>query len=302
MDLAALRTFVAVARRGGFSAVARTQGVEPSSVSRVVAAVERELGERLFHRTTRKLTLTEAGAAYLARVEPLIAQFEEATEEVRAHGRGPVGTVRLSTSVAFGLAMIVPLLGRFRAAFPAMRLELIMNDANLDLVGEGVDLAIRLAPGVDANVIASKLFDTRYHVVAAPPWCAAHPLARPEDLAHLPALRFALPGFRDRWLFRGDGDEVLTVPVDGKLILSSPLALRDAALASLGPALLPDWLIGRNLQNGSLIDCFPAMRATATDFATGAWLIYPSKDFLPNKVRVTIDFLRLHLGRLSGVG
>ena len=295
MDLAALRTFVAVAHQGGFSAVARAQGVEPSSVSRVVATIEGELGERLFQRTTRKLTLTEAGMAYLARIEPLIAQFEEASEEVRAYGRGPVGTVRLSTSVAFGLAMVVPLLGRFREQFQAMKIELMMDDANVDLVGEGVDLAIRLAPSVEANVIASKLFDTRYHVVAAPDWLAANPLANPTDLARHSVLRFAFPGFRDRWLFRAQDDEVVTVPVNGGILASSPLALRDAALASLGPTLLPDWLIDGPLRDGRLVDCFPALRATATDFITGAWLIYPSRSFLPNKVRVTIDFLRRHL-------
>lgn len=295
MDLAALRTFVAVAHQGGFSPVARTQGVEPSSVSRVIATIERELGERLFQRTTRKLTLTEAGTAYLARVEPLIAKFEEASEEVRAQGRGPVGTVRLSTSVAFGLTMVVPLLELFRERFPAMKIELIMDDANVDLVGEGVDLAIRLAPSVEANVIASKLFNTRYHVVAAPAWLAAKPLASPTDLAKHPVLRFAFPGFRDRWLFRAHDGEVVTVPVNGGILASSPLALRDAALASLGPTLLPDWLIDRHLRDGTLVDCFPALRATATDFITGAWLIYPSRSFLPHKVRVTIDFLRHHL-------
>lgn len=295
MDLAALRTFVAVAHQGGFSPVARTQGVEPSSVSRVIATVERELGERLFQRTTRKLTLTEAGTAYLARVEPLIAQFEEASEEVRAHGRGPVGTVRLSTSVAFGLTMVVPLLGLFCEQFPAMKIELVMDDANVNLVGEGVDLAIRLAPSVEANVIASKLFETRYHLVAAPDWLAANPLERPADLARHPVLRFAFPGFRDRWLFRGQDDEIVTVPVDGAILASSALALRDAARAGLGPTLLPHWLIQTHLRDGTLVDCFPKLRVTATDFNTGAWLIYPSRDFLPNKVRVTIDFLRHHL-------
>lgn len=297
MDIAALKTFIAVARQGGFSPVARAQGIEPSSVSRVVAAIERELGERLFQRTTRKLTLTEAGALYLARMEPLIAQMEEATEEVRAHGRGPVGTVKLATSVAFGITMIVPLLKAFRAAFPALKLELLMSDANADLVGEGVDLAIRLAPSIEANVIATKLFATRYRVAASPAWLAAHPLDCPQELAKRPVLRFALPGFRDRWLFRYDDEEVLTVPVDGDLIMSSPLALRDAARAGLGATLLPDWLIEADLRGGGLIDCFGQAQVTATDFATGAWLIYPSRSFLPNKVRATIDFLRQHLTR-----
>lgn len=297
MDIKALKIFAEVAHGGGFSAVARAQNVEPSSVSRVVASIERELGERLFQRTTRKLTLTEAGAAYLGRVEPLIAQFEEAAQEVRVLGRGPVGTVRLSTSVAFGLTMIVPLLHRFKADFPAMKIELVMDDSNVDLVGEGVDLAIRLAPSVEANVIASKLLDTHYHVVAAPSWLAAHRIDTPDDLVRHRVLRFAFPGFRDRWLFRGPDGEILAVPVDGDILASNALALRDAALSGLGPALLPDWLIAPNIRDHGLNRCFPTMRATATDFATGAWLIYPSRTFLPNKVRVMIDFLRQHIGR-----
>jgi DNA-binding transcriptional LysR family regulator len=295
MDFAALRIFVAVARHGSFSAVARAQGVEPSSVSRIIAGIEQELGERLLQRSTRRLTLTEAGQLYLARIEPLLEQIEEATAEIRALGRGPVGTVRLSTSVAFGLACVVPLLGAFRAAFPDLTLELIMSDVALDLVGEGVDLAIRLAPSVEANVVTSKLFDTRYHVVAAPDWLRAHPLGAPADLAGCPVLRFTFPGFRDRWLFRDARGEVVAVPVRGPMLFSSPLALRAAAVAALGPALLPDWLVRDDFSGGTLVDCFPAQRATATEFSTGAWLIYPTKAFLPNKVRVTVDFLRKHL-------
>ncbi|MBA4165212.1 MAG: LysR family transcriptional regulator [Ralstonia sp.] len=299
MDLEALKTFIAVARQKSFSAVARLQGVEPSSVSRLIGALEHELGERLFQRTTRRLTLTEAGTAYLARIEPLLAQIEEATEEVRALGRGPVGTIRLSTSVALGLDLIVPLLGRFKAEFPALKVELVMSDDFLDLVGEGVDLAIRLAPSVEANVIASKLFDTRYHVVAAPAWLAAHPLSQPTDLANHRVLRFAQPGYRDRWLFAQPGKDPIAVAIDGDILVSSPAALKEAAIMGLGPALLADWSIRSTMLQGDLVDCFPDWSVTATDFSTGAWLIYPSRKFLPNKVRATIDFLRRHLSTPS---
>lgn len=297
MDLEALRTFIAVARQQSFSAVSRGQGVEPSSVSRMISALERELGERLFQRTTRKLTLTEAGAAFLARIEPLLAQIDEATAEVRALGRGPVGTIRLSTSVGLGLALIVPLLGRFRAEFPALKMELVLSDDFLDLVGEGVDLAIRLAPSVEANLIASKLFDTRYHVVATPTWLAAHPLKKPADLSDHRVLRFAQSGYRDRWLFARPGTEQIAVTVDGDILMSSPAALKEAVMMGLGPALLADWMTGPLIQAGTLVDCFPGWTVTATDFSTGAWLIYPSREFLPNKVRATIDFLRRNLSR-----
>lgn len=297
MELIALEIFVEVSRRLSFSDVARNREIEPSSVSRTISSLETELGERLFHRTTRKLTLTEAGALYLARVEPLVAQLDNAKHEVRATGRGPRGILRLSASTAFGQARLVPLLAAFCERYPDLKLELLMDDANLDLVDHGIDLAVRLAPGVDANVIVSKLMETRYHVVAAPGWLDARRLTRPDGLREQRVLRFTLPGYRDRWLFRDKSGEVIIVPVDGDLLISSAIGLRDAAIAGLGPALLADWLIGPELHNGQLVDCFPDYRVTATEFDTAAWLIYPSRSYLPGKVRIMIDFLREHIPR-----
>jgi DNA-binding transcriptional LysR family regulator len=297
MDVSALATFVDVAHRLSFSEVARARRVEPSSISRVIAALESELGERLFHRTTRSLSLTEAGTLYLARVEPLVLRLADAAYEVQAIGRGPVGTVRLSASVAFGQVRILPLLASFRALYPDLTLELLLSDDTVDLVAEGIDLAVRLAPDVEANVIVSKLVDTRYHVVASPDWLAAHPLAVPDDLTQQQCLRFTLPGYRDCWQFRDATGAVAPVPVDGKLLISTALGLRDAAVAGLGPALLADWLIEHELRSGRLVDCFPAHAVTATGFDTAAWLIYPSRSYLPISVRATIDFLRT---RLSG--
>lgn len=295
MDIDALKIFAEVARQGSFSAVARARGIEPSSISRVIAGIEADLGERLFHRTTRKSSLTEAGALYLARIAPLVAQLDEAAAEVRSIGRGPAGTLRLSVSVAFGLLRIVPLLGTLRQRYPALSIELLMSDTPVDLVRDGVDLAVRLAPMADADMIATKLVDTGYHVVAAPDWCAAHPLDSPAALAGLAVLRFTLPGFRDRWRFRDAIGAVTTVPVDGPLLFSNALGIRAAALAGLGPALLADWMIRADLAAGRLVDCLPGWRATATSFDTGAWAIYPSRSFLPAKVRVMVDFLRAAL-------
>lgn len=292
MDVNALQLFVEVAQCLSFSEVARRRRIEPSSVSRSVALIEGELGERLFHRTTRKLSLTEAGALYLARIEPLVMQLDDARQEVKSVGRSPSGTVRLSASVAFGQLCIVPRLTAFSKRYPGLTLELLLSDANTDLVRDQVDLAVRLAPGIDAKVIVSKLFDTRYRVVASPGWLAANPLSQPDDLRRHSVLRFTLAGFRDRWLFRDADGDVTAVPVGGKLLISSALGLREAALAGLGPALLADWMTNDDIRDGRLVDCFPRLRATATEFDTAAWLIYASRSFLPAKVRVTIDFLR----------
>lgn len=295
MDIETLRIFAEVAHRGSFSEVARSRGTEPSSISRAVGVLEAELGERLFQRTTRKLSLTEAGALYLARTEPLVAQLEEAGGEARAIGRGPVGTLRLSVSVSFGMVRVVPILERFRALYPDLTVELLMSDVQVDLVRDGIDLAVRLAPAVEANLVTARLMPTRYRVVAAPAWLEAHQMAAPADLAVCDALRFTLAGFRDRWMFRGSDGAVEVVPVGGRLLFSSAVGLREAALAGMGPTLLADWLIGRDLAEGRLVDCFPDYDVAATDFDTGVWAIYPSRHFLPGKVRAMLDFLRAEL-------
>ncbi|MBD2249091.1 LysR family transcriptional regulator [Nostoc sp. FACHB-888] len=164
MDLENLRIFIEVARRGSFAAVARDHNIDPSSVSRVVASLEEELGIRLFQRTTRHLTLTESGNLYLCRVDALLDELEHARDEALAVSVGPIGTLRVTTSVAFGHKFLVPLLPEFRDLFPDLKLELLLTDTNLDLVSERVDLAIRLGPNIQIGVTCVKLFNTRYRV------------------------------------------------------------------------------------------------------------------------------------------
>lgn len=300
MDLQALRTFVAVAREGSFAAVARTCGSDPSQISRAIASLEQELGFRLFQRTTRRMALTEAGALYLARAAAVVEELDHALDEALATSRGPSGTLRLTASVAFGQACLVPLLPKFRADFPEMRLELILSDENLDLVANRIDLAIRLAPTIAADVVCSRLFRTRYRVCAAPSYLErAGRIGRPQDIATHDCLLFTLPQFRDHWLFRGARGGTAKVPVKGWLLLSNALALRQAMLDGQGPALLPDWLIGEDIAARRCIDLFPRHEVAATSFDTAAWLLYPSRRFLPRKVRDSIDFLRRALGKAS---
>ena len=298
MDLSTLRAFIDVAQRGNFAAAARDRDVDPSSMSRIIAALELELGVRLFQRTTRRLSLTEAGERYLRRVEALVDELEQARDEALTIDAAPSGTLRMTASVAFGSKCIVPLLGEFRGAFPSLKLELLLDDSNLDLVSERLDLALRLAPSIEADVVGLRLFGTRYRVCASPAYLeTARALTAPADLRGHKCLLFALPEFRSRWLFRSAEGKIAEVPVDGDVLISNALALRDCALASMGPALLADWLIDDDLAAGRLVDVFPAYHVAASSFDTAAWLLYPSRAFLPNKVRVSIDFLRRKLSR-----
>jgi DNA-binding transcriptional LysR family regulator len=293
MDLADLRLLHDVVRLGSIAAAARQRDTDPSSVSRAVAAAEHRLGLRLFQRTTRRLSLTEAGEAYLARALPLAEELAGLAEQARGISGEPAGVLRMTASVTFGQRVIVPLLPAFRARFPQVAVEGLFTDSNLDLVADRIDLAIRLAPAVEGDVIAARLLDTRYRVVAAPGYLAAAArLDRPEDLVQHRALLFTLRAFRQQWRFRGSEGDITEVPVQGDITLSPAGTLRDAAIIGLGPALLPDWLVDDDIRAGHLVRCLPAWDVTATTFDTGAWAVYPSRPYLPAKVRAMIDFLR----------
>jgi DNA-binding transcriptional LysR family regulator len=298
MRIEDLELFVEVARRGSFAAVARDRLIDPSSLSRIIAGLEAQIAVRLFQRTTRRMRLTEAGSIYLARIEALLEELARAQNEAANASVAPRGTLRLTASVTFGQKLILPLLPSFRRQYPSLQVECIFTDANLDLVKDGVDLAIRLAPEIEGDLVASKLMETRYRVVASPSYLEAAPeLANPSDLSHHRCILFALAAFRSRWIFRSEGGRIIEVPVDGDVILSPAGSLRDAALADLGPALLPDWLVDEDIAAGRLVQLLPEYAATATTFDTGAWFVYPSRAFLPNKVRVAIDFIRASIAR-----
>lgn len=297
MDVENLRIFVEVVRRGSFAAAARDRNVDPSAVSRAVTSLESELGTRLLQRSTRRMGLTEAGSLFFDRIEALIDELDHARDEVLEAGARAVGTLRLTASVSFGHLCLLPLLAKFRALYPALKLELLFTDTALDLVSERVDLAIRLGASLDTSLIGVKLFNTRYRVCASPAYLAREkPLRVPQDLGDHKCMSFTLPEFRTRWLFRDSTGTESEVGIDGDVIISSALALRECALADMGPTLLANWLIDDDIAQGRLVDPFPNYQVTATNFETAVWLLYPSRTYLPNKVRVMIDFLKKNLG------
>jgi len=295
MDTDALRTLQLVAHHQSFAGAARVLDVDPSSVSRLVASVEAQLGLRLFQRSTRQLTVTEAGALYLGRVGPLLDDLDLARDAAAQIGTQPGGRVRLTASVAFGQEVIVPHLAALRTTLPDITLEMVLSDQSLDLVAAQVDIAVRLAPAPKGDLISTRLMSTRYRVVAAPSYVAAHGApSTPEALAQHDCLRMTLPEYRTEWRFRS-AEQDTAVPVSGSVLISNALALRAAARAGLGPALLANWMTDGDIARGDLVDLFPHHEVTATAFDTAAWLLYPSRTYLPAKVRAVIDFLRARI-------
>ncbi|MBX2806370.1 MAG: LysR family transcriptional regulator [Hyphomicrobiales bacterium] len=297
MDTETIRLVLDVSRSGSFAAAARAHGLDPSSVSRTVSQAERELGIRIFQRTTRNFSPTEAGERLLERLGPLLDEFDRTRADIRSEQSQLNGMVRLTASVAYGHTCILPLLEKFREDFPELRLELILTDDKLDLVRERIDIAVRLGPFVEGDVICSKLCGTQYRVCASPAYLARAPaLKKPADLTNHAALLFALGGFRTRWMFKRDNKRITEISVEGSFIISNALSLHAAARSGLGPVLLADWLIGDDIEQGRLIDVFPDYDVTATTFETAAWIVYPSRSYVPARVRKTIDFLRMQLG------
>ncbi len=300
MDIEALRLFVEVVRQESFAGAAEGQGISASSVSRKIARLEAELDARLLQRSTRHMTLTEAGARFHGRALAILEQLDEAREEARSSSASPRGTLRITASTAFGERVVAPLVPEFRQTYPRVELDLRFTDANLDLVAEGIDLAIRLAPRLEGDLVATQLFPTRYRVCASPGYLAGcQQIRKPGDLIEHPCIRYALPGFDQDWRFRkkrrGAEARETSISASGSLRSSSALTVRNLALRGLGPALLADWLVREDLDEGRLVDLFPSYEVAATEFGTSAWIAYPSRSFLPRKTRVMIDFLKSRL-------
>ncbi|WP_422020529.1 LysR family transcriptional regulator [Roseibium sp.] len=298
MDLAALKTALLVRDLGSFAAAARLLDLDASSVSRVIAQLEQDVGFRLFQRSTRSLAATGEGELYLNRIAPLVEELEAAGDEARTTAVSPRGTLRMTASISFVQECLVPVLPEFRDRFPDIEIELLASDANLDLRADSIDLAVRFGSMPKGDWIVSKLMTTRYRVVASPEYLERRGrVDDPNDLSDRDCIRFAIPGFRTLWQFKKDKDEPFNVPVGGATVISNALSIRSAARLGMGIALLPIMLVERDLKRGSLIDLFPDYACAAASFETAAWLVYPSRSYLPQKVRAMIDFLREKYGR-----
>jgi len=296
MDTKALEMFAHVVKHGSFAAAARDLNIDPSSISRVIAATEEELGVRLFQRTTRQLSLTEAGSVYFERIEPLIEEIKQARDAAADASSQVKGTLRVTASNSFGLKRVLPLIPAFAAQYPDLTVDLMLTDTVADLLAERIDIAIRLGMLPDSNMVAQLLMQTRYRVVASPAYLRTHGVPKkPEHVSDLNCLLFPIAGYRSLWIFRDQTGKQCEVPVHGKLLVSNALGLQQCALAGMGLTLLPVWLVEDELLAGKLIDVFPQWEVTATDFNTAAWLVYPTRSYVPLKVRVFMDFLKTRL-------
>lgn len=292
MDTELARIFVAVVRAGSLAGVARDRGASPSSVSRAIAALERRIGARLLQRTTRRLAPTEAGQRYFERIEPLLEELEAAEALAAGGGQVPRGTLRITAPLTFAQLSLVPALPRFAERYPQLSFELVLTDALVDYIAERIDVGIRLGRIPDSSMVATRLCRMPYALCASPAYLRWRGTPRrPPDLSKHDVVRFPLAGVGAAWRFRR-GRRVVQVPVSSRLSAANGVALRIAAEAGMGITLLPRWNVARQLEEGTLVELLPEWTATASEFDGAAWLLYPSRAFLPAKVRAFVDWVK----------
>ncbi|SFP43054.1 LysR substrate-binding domain-containing protein [Pseudomonas borbori] len=286
-----LDEFVAVAECGQFTAAAERLGLSSSQVSRQVARLEERLQARLFYRSTRRVALTEAGQTFLQHCQRLQDAREEALRAVGDLGSEPKGLLRMTCAVAYGERFIVPLVTDFMIRHPQLRVDIELSNRNLDLVHEGLDLAIRLGRLQDSRLVATRLAPRRMYLCAAPDYLQHY--GRPHSLSEL-GRHNCLIGSSDTWSFQLDGRETAQ-RVQGNWRCNSGQAVLDAALRGLGVCQLPDYYVLQHLRSGALVSLLDNQQPPNT----AVWALYPQQRHLSPKVRQLVDALKAGLAQRS---
>ena len=280
-----IETFVSVAGRGSLTAAAAAEGVAPGVVSRRLDALEARLGVKLLLRTTRRVTLTFEGSAYLEDCQRILRELGDAEASVSLGGVKARGHLRLSAPAGFGRRHVAPLIMQFLDANPEVTVNLDLSDRLVDLVNEGVDCAIRVGELTDSSLVSIKLAENRRVVVASPDYLERH--GTPQTLADLASHNCLSLGQQRGWLFRV-GEEIASIKVSGQLECNDGAVLHEWALAGRGLAWRSLWEVGADLQSGALVSVLDGFAAPPT----GIHAVFPQRKYLPLRVRLLIDHLK----------
>ncbi|SDR61125.1 transcriptional regulator, LysR family [Rhizobiales bacterium GAS113] len=288
--LVELDAVLAVARHRGFRTAATELGMSRSALSHAVAALETKLGVRLFHRTTRSVSLTEAGEQFVAGIAPALGDIREAMERAGSHRETPAGTLRINTSVGAARQLMEPIVFEYLRRYPDMTVDIVTEGRLVDIVVDGFDAGVRLKELVPQDMIAVPLGpDQRFAVVGSPAYFESHPKPRtPADLARHRCIRSRLPsGGIYRWEFARHG-EAVAIDGEGPLILDEPNLMLAAARAGIGLAYLSEWNVAADLAAGRLVRVLEEW----TPPFPGLCLYYPGRRHVPAGLRAMIDLIR----------
>ena len=287
--LTELEAVLALARRRSFRAAAAELSVSTSALSHTIAALETRIGVRLFNRTTRSVSLTEAGEQFVTDVAPAVAAIRSAMEQAGSHRDTPSGTLRINTSAGAARQMMTPIILEYLRRYPDMTVDIVTEGRFVDIVADGFDAGIRLAESVPRDMIAVSLGPAqRFAVVGAPAYFAEHPVPRtPHDLAAHRCVRIRLPSGRIYgWEFERRG-EVSIIDVQGPLILDESALMLEAARAGVGLVYLSEWNVAPDLANGSLQRVLEGW----TPHFPGLCLYYPGRRHVPAGLRALVDLI-----------
>nr|WP_315401676.1 LysR family transcriptional regulator [uncultured Duganella sp.] len=291
-----LRCFVRAVELGSLSAVAREEGTTQPTISKLMAALERELGVRLLERSTTSLHPTAQGLAFYRRALGVLAAYQEAVAEARGETDMPAGLIRVNAPAAFGQFRLNAMLAVFLERYPQVRIELILDDRMVDLVRDGVDIALRQGGELPPDAVARLAGVSPRHLVAAPSYLRrrGEPL-EPAQLADFDYVRFA-------WLADGDvltlhsGDRTESVVTHGRFRVNHALAIRDSLAAGGGIGLCPLWLVRDMLDSGALVRVLPRWEGRAQPLH----LLSPSRRYQPRRARLLLDHLAREIALLPG--
>ena len=290
--LLAMEAFVAVVDHQGFNAASNALPLSRSAVSKAVADLEASLGGRLLNRTTRRISLTEAGRAYYARCREILGAISEADGLVSGFSTNPAGKLRVNAPMSFGHRQLGPLVAAFRERHPDVYVELVLADRMVDMVEEGFDVTIRITRPADSSLVARRVAPCRFNVVASPAYLASRGRPRsPADLVNHECLVYRYAPEPERWRFQREG-EPQPVAVNGNLCANNGDMLCAAAIAGAGVAMLPTFITCDAILDGQL--------ETVLDDhiipPVGIYAVYPSARFLSAKVRLWVDLLAESFG------
>ena len=283
--------FAETAKHGGFAAAARMLGTAPSTVAKAVARLEASLGIKLFHRTTRQVTLTPDGERLYERCQRVLTEVEDLQADAAGTRAVSSGTVRISLPLFYGRRFVMPILGDLMQRHPDLRFDLRLSDQQVDLVSAGIDLAVRIGPLRDSSLIARRVDEQGLVLCASPAYLARHGTPRRiDDLRRHEAIVFRLPtSGRDRpWQFRQRGRAVEFVP-EARIRISDTESLADALRQGLGICQLPRMLVHEDLARGGLVELLAGLRTAPMPIQ----LVYPSGRLLPARVKATLDALEV---------